>query len=226
MPYLTTEPLVRGLAAIRLRCAGVVPAPTQRNLEPRGPAMRFRKFRARRYSDENKPTRRQLVQTTIVGCVALWASHAAAQTTSPSTSGNAMQLTQDWDKTFQKSDKVDHQKVTFKNRYGITLAATCTSRRIAPAQRLAALAVGGPFRRCERAVLGLYAQTHGRARLRHAGFRSVLHRGKRRRAPQCRLAGHQHRGLHAPQWIISACTLLSTASASALSAFAAGAAWL
>ena len=34
-----------------------------------------------------------------------------------------MQLTKEWDKTFAKSDKVDHQKVTFKNRYGITLAA-------------------------------------------------------------------------------------------------------
>ena len=32
-------------------------------------------------------------------------------------------LTQDWDKTFPKSDRVDHSKVTFINRYGITLAA-------------------------------------------------------------------------------------------------------
>ena len=34
-----------------------------------------------------------------------------------------LQLTQEWDKTFPKSDKVDHKKVTFKNRYGIELAA-------------------------------------------------------------------------------------------------------
>ena len=34
-----------------------------------------------------------------------------------------LKLTQDWDKTFPKSDKVDHCKVTFVNRYGITLAA-------------------------------------------------------------------------------------------------------
>ncbi len=32
-------------------------------------------------------------------------------------------LTQEWDKTFPKSEKVDHRKVTFHNRYGITLAA-------------------------------------------------------------------------------------------------------
>src|SRR5688572_24603553 len=35
---------------------------------------------------------------------------------------NAVQLSQEWDKTFPKSEKVDHQKVTFRNRYGITLA--------------------------------------------------------------------------------------------------------
>ncbi len=34
-----------------------------------------------------------------------------------------LQLTQEWDKVFPKSDKVDHKKVTFKNRYGIELAA-------------------------------------------------------------------------------------------------------
>ena len=34
-----------------------------------------------------------------------------------------LQLTQEWDKVFPQSDKVDHKKVTFKNRYGITLAA-------------------------------------------------------------------------------------------------------
>ena len=69
-----------------------------------------------------RQTRRQLVQTAIVGCAALWASHSAAQTTLTLTSGNAMQLTQDWDKPFQKSGKVGHQKVTYKSRYGITLA--------------------------------------------------------------------------------------------------------
>lgn len=34
-----------------------------------------------------------------------------------------LNLTEEWDKTFNKSDKVDHGKVTFVNRYGITLAA-------------------------------------------------------------------------------------------------------
>ena len=70
-----------------------------------------------------------------------------------------MQLTQDWDKTFQKSDKVDHQKVTFTNRYGITLAAISTCRRTAEAGRLPAIAVGGPFGAVKEQSSGLYAQT-------------------------------------------------------------------
>ena len=43
-----------------------------------------------------------------------------------------LQLTQEWDKTFPKSDKVEHSKVTFHNRYGITLAGRlCTCRKTA-----------------------------------------------------------------------------------------------
>lgn len=69
-----------------------------------------------------------------------------------------MQLTQEWDKTFPKSDKVDHQKVTFKNRYGITLAADLYQPKKASA-KLAALVVGGPFGAVKEQSSGLYAQT-------------------------------------------------------------------
>ena len=140
-------------------------------------------------------TRRRLFQTAIVGCVALWASHATTQTTLTSTSGNAMQLTQDWDKVFPKSDKVDHQKVTFKNRYGITLAGDLYLPKDRGSRRLPAHCRRRPVRRREGAVVGSLCADHGGARLRHAGVRSVLYRGKRRRAAQCRLARHQHRGL-------------------------------
>ncbi|WP_410176784.1 alpha/beta hydrolase [Sinorhizobium medicae] len=107
----------------------------------------------------NRHSRRHFIQTALVGCLALWASHAAAQTTTTSISGNAMQLTQAWDKTFQKSDKVDHQKVTFKNRYGITLAADLYIPKDRGSQPLAALAVGGPFGAVKEQSSGLYAQT-------------------------------------------------------------------
>ena len=70
-----------------------------------------------------------------------------------------MQLTQEWDKTFQKSDKVDHQKVTFRNRYGITLAADLYLPKKRGAERLAALAISGPFGAVKEQSSGLYAQT-------------------------------------------------------------------
>lgn len=55
-----------------------------------------------------------------------------------------LKLTQDWDKTFPKSEKVDHKKVTFRNRYGITLAADMYTPQNAVG-KLAAVAVCGPF---------------------------------------------------------------------------------
>jgi len=70
-----------------------------------------------------------------------------------------MHLIQDWDKTFQKSDKVDHQKVTFKNRYGITLAADLYIPKDRGSQTFAALAIGGPFGAVKEQSAGLYAQT-------------------------------------------------------------------
>src|SRR6478609_349273 len=70
-----------------------------------------------------------------------------------------MHLSQEWDKTFPKSEKVDHQKVTFKNRYGITLAADLYVPKSRAGQRLAALAVSGPFGAVKEQASGLYAQT-------------------------------------------------------------------
>ena len=67
-------------------------------------------------------------------------------------------LTQEWDKTFPKSDKVEHSKVTFHNRYGISLAADLYRPRNATG-RLAALAVCGPFGAVKEQASGLYAQT-------------------------------------------------------------------
>ncbi len=69
-----------------------------------------------------------------------------------------MNLTNEWDKTFPKSDKVNHSKVTFRNRYGITLAADMYSPKNAEG-RLAAIAVCGPFGAVKEQSAGLYAQT-------------------------------------------------------------------
>ena len=69
-----------------------------------------------------------------------------------------LNLTQEWDKTFPKSDKVDHRKVTFHNRYGITLAADLYQPKGASG-KLAAIAVCGPFGAGKEQAAGLYAQT-------------------------------------------------------------------
>ena len=66
-------------------------------------------------------------------------------------------LTDDWDKTFPKSEKVDHCKVTFVNRYGITLAADMYVPKGAEG-KLPAIAVCGPFGAVKEQCSGLYAQ--------------------------------------------------------------------
>ena len=66
-------------------------------------------------------------------------------------------LTQEWDKVFPQSDKVDHKKVTFKNHYGITLAADLYTPKNAEG-KLAAIAVSGPFGAVKEQCSGLYAQ--------------------------------------------------------------------
>ena len=63
-----------------------------------------------------------------------------------------------WDKTFPKSDKVEHCKATFKNRFGITLAADVYKPK-GTTGRLAAIAVSGPFGAVKEQSSGLYAQT-------------------------------------------------------------------
>lgn len=67
-------------------------------------------------------------------------------------------LTNEWDKTFPKSEKVNHSKVTFTNRYGITLAADLYIPKNAIG-KLAAIAVSGPFGAVKEQSSGLYAQT-------------------------------------------------------------------
>ena len=66
-------------------------------------------------------------------------------------------LTEEWDKVFPESKKVDHRKVTFHNRYGITLAADLYAPQNA-AGKLQAIAVSGPFGAVKEQSSGLYAQ--------------------------------------------------------------------
>jgi len=68
-----------------------------------------------------------------------------------------LNMTQEWDKVFPESDKVNHEKVTFVNRYGITLAADLYKPAGAEG-KLPAIAVSGPFGAVKEQSSGLYAQ--------------------------------------------------------------------
>lgn len=80
-----------------------------------------------------------------------------------------LKITQEWDKTFPKSDKVDHKKVTFCNRYGITLAADMYTPKTAGG-KLPAIAVSGPFGAVKEQASGLYAQTMAERRFLTIAF--------------------------------------------------------
>ena len=69
-----------------------------------------------------------------------------------------LKLVNEWDKTFKKSEKVNHEKVTFHNRYGITLVADMYEPKKYEG-KLPAIAVGGPFGAIKEQCSGLYAQT-------------------------------------------------------------------
>ncbi len=74
-----------------------------------------------------------------------------------------LKLESKWDKTFPKSDKVDHKKVTFVNHFGITLAADMYTPKVvstgSTTTKFAAIAVSGPFGAVKEQSSGLYAQT-------------------------------------------------------------------
>lgn len=73
---------------------------------------------------------------------------------------SALELTPVWDKVFPANDHVEHNKITFHNRYGIELAADVYKpKNIADDVKLPALAVSGPFGAVKEQSSGLYAQT-------------------------------------------------------------------
>lgn len=98
--------------------------------------------------------RRALMKLTGAGAATL-----AAASLFKTPNAEAQTMSNEWDKTFPKSEKVDHQKITFKNRYGITLAGDLYLPKDRANRRLSALAVGGPFGAVKEQSSGLYAQT-------------------------------------------------------------------
>lgn len=82
----------------------------------------------------------------------------AQQTSSINNDPAKLVLTQEWDKTFPESKRVNHRKVTFPNRFGITLAADLYTPKDSDGRKLAAIAVCGPFGAVKEQSSGLYAQ--------------------------------------------------------------------
>ncbi len=83
---------------------------------------------------------------------------ALAQSSTASAGGKHMRLTRKWDKVFPQSTQVAHRKVTFKNRYGITLAGDLYQPKQHDGQKLPALVLSGPFGAVKEQSSGLYAQ--------------------------------------------------------------------
>lgn len=100
--------------------------------------------------------------TTAIPAMLLCASLSGVTTMSyaETTNPNApVSMVEKWDKTFAESQKVDHRKVTFQNRYGITLVGDLYIPKDRGERKLAAIAVIGPFGAVKEQSSGLYAQT-------------------------------------------------------------------
>lgn len=107
-------------------------------------------------------SRRVLRYSSVLAAAALAlaaAQPALAQSADPQPNGPGVQLNQQWDRVFPKSDQVDHQKVTFSNRYGITLVGDLYLPKDRADRRLPAIVIGGPFGAVKEQSSGLYAQT-------------------------------------------------------------------
>ena len=99
-----------------------------------------------------------IITAALVIAIATWAAASHAATNDKNNENmETLNLTREWDKTFPLSDKVNHDKVTFTNRFGITLAADIYTPKNAEG-RLPAIAVGGPFGAVKEQASGLYAQ--------------------------------------------------------------------
>ena len=106
-------------------------------------------------------TRRKFMQTSLaVGLMPLSIvikAQSQSMTSHFNQGEHSMNITETWDKVFTQSNKVDHRKVTFKNRYGIILAADLYQPKNVTG-KLAAIAVSGPFGAVKEQSSGLYAQ--------------------------------------------------------------------
>ena len=138
-----------------------------------------------------------------------------------------LNMTQEWDKVFPQSGKTDHRKVTFHNRYGITLAADLYAPKDA-AGKLPAIAVSGPFGAVKERSSSLYAQ-----RMAEYGFLTLafdpsftrLLPARAADSPGMVLPRTSTSKISALRWIFCPYRTMQTRRASGSSASAVGAVW-
>lgn len=100
---------------------------------------------------------RKTLASMFIACCLPTALFMQAQTSQSTIKKETMEITESWDKVFPKSDKVNHSKITFVNRYGITLVADLY-QPINASGRMPAIVVSGPFGAVKEQCSGLYAQ--------------------------------------------------------------------
>ena len=100
---------------------------------------------------------RKTLASMFIACCLPTALFMQAQTNQSTIKKETMEITESWDKVFPKSDKVNHSKITFVNRYGITLVADLY-QPINASGCMPAIAVSGPFGAVKEQCSGLYAQ--------------------------------------------------------------------
>lgn len=100
---------------------------------------------------------RKTLASMFIACCLPTALFMQAQTNQSTIKKETMEITESWDKVFPKSDKVNHSKITFVNRYGITLVADLY-QPINASGRMPAIAMSGPFGAVKEQCSGLYAQ--------------------------------------------------------------------
>ncbi|VTN23841.1 membrane protein [Klebsiella pneumoniae] len=146
---------------------------------------------------------------------------SSAETTNPNA---PVSMIEKWDKTFAESSKVDHRKVTFLNRYGITLVGDLYLPKDRGERKLAAIAVSGPFGAVKEQSSGLYAQT-----LAEQGFVTLAfdpsYTGESGGYPRNVAHRISIPRISVPRWTFWACKKRWIATVSVCSAFAAGAVW-
>lgn len=152
---------MRGQVDLQLNLRGRSPAPLLRSLRLRLRPASTTKHQLQKDSTMNEhidqdntvnASRRSLMKGTGLAVAAMSMIPVATAT-------QALAQTSSWDKVFPKSDNVDHQKVSFKNRYGIALSGDLYLPKNRGSQPLPALAIGGPFGAVKEQSSGLYAQT-------------------------------------------------------------------